>query len=231
MGFDLSKFRNWVLDWVMPRYCYGCGIEGELFCKNCCKSRIEIKNTQECPDCRMKSGDGVWCDKCIGNWNIDGLIVCCEKNDVLAKLVSEFKYKDIYSLDEILGNFFIQESFGRKFEMADFVTSVPLERKRFWWRGYNQAELLARQVSARFNISYCDVINRNFFTKQQVGLSRKERFENVKDVFDLNNRLDNKVVLLVDDVCTTMATLEECAKKMKENGAKKVYGIVLARGL
>ncbi len=231
MNFYFSKISDWLLDWVMPRYCFACGIEEEWLCEKCFVENIIFIDEQVCPDCRNISYEGFVCDDCGSRWALDGLLVCCNKNKLLARLVSDFKYKDIYRLEEILGKMFVQDNFLKLFENIDFVTCVPLERKRYWWRGYNQAELLANQVAKKYDIKYLDVIERKRFVRQQVGLSKKERFENVKKVFEVNTCVREKRIVLVDDVCTTMATLNECAKVLKDNGAKSVFGIVLARGL
>ena len=99
-------------------------------------------------------------------------------------------------------------------------------------RGYNQSEELAKELSKTLKIP---LILNNLIkiraTFPQIKLSAKERQENLKNAFSINNpeELKNKKIFLVDDVYTTGSTMEECAKTLKESGAKQVWGIAIAR--
>ena len=117
---------------------------------------------------------------------------------------------------------------------------VPLHPKRLNYRGFNQAELISRAVVESIGnrdsdrVSILPLLTRVKHTAQQAKLSKRERHENLEDAFTMNKKCihewDNQsVYFIVDDVCTTGATLENCAKVLKENGVKKVYGLVVAR--
>ena len=106
-------------------------------------------------------------------------------------------------------------------------------------RGYNQSELLAQEVGEKTGLKVVELLSKNKKTKQQVELQGVKRRKNLKGVFKLKNKncklpsgmqIDKKNILLVDDISTTGATLNECAKVLKEAGAKKVWGLVVARG-
>jgi ComF family protein len=112
----------------------------------------------------------------------------------------------------------------------DFVTSVPLHPAREQARGYNQSELLAEQTARAIRSTYVRALNRTRVTADQIGLNASERRANVRDAFvAVGNGMAGKNVVLIDDVCTTGATLDACATALFQNGARAVYGLTVAR--
>jgi len=110
--------------------------------------------------------------------------------------------------------------------------SVPLHQKRLNLRGFNQSELIAKYVAKKLGLAYVDCIKRIRDTKPQVTLKRGERRENVLDSFECNSsEIEDKKIVLIDDVSTTGATLSECAKALKARGAKKIIAAVVARNI
>jgi len=112
---------------------------------------------------------------------------------------------------------------------SEIIVPVPL----FWWkrlrRGYNQAMLLAHKISELCDIKLKDILRRTKNTKTQTKLDEDLRRENVLNAFTLKgNDIENKKILLVDDVLTTGATIDECARVLKEAGAEHVYSLVAA---
>lgn len=121
---------------------------------------------------------------------------------------------------------------------ADLIVPVPLHSWRRFRRGYNQSELLARELGRCLNIPICNALRRARHTAPQVGLSARERADNVREAFVL--RLDRagapilnpahaNTILLLDDVSTTGATLHECARVLKQAGIARVCALTLAR--
>lgn len=125
------------------------------------------------------------------------------------------------------------------------LTFVPMHWLRQARRGYNQAELLAKEVSKNTNIPVLNLLQKIRSTKRQVELTGKERRENLKIVFKViksqshsfarkfskeNYKVIGKKIIIIDDVTTTGSTLNECAKVLIEAGAKEVWGLVVARG-
>ena len=111
------------------------------------------------------------------------------------------------------------------------VTFVPLARGRQLQRGYNQAELLAREIGKQLGIPVLPLLRRVKKTKVQSRLAAEKRVENLKDAFGLENagqELSDQRILLVDDIATTGTTVLQCAKPMQEAGAS-VTAIVFAR--
>ena len=109
-------------------------------------------------------------------------------------------------------------------EQIDVVTSIPMTARDRRRRGYNQGELLARALAGKLSLPYESVLKKPYETKQQKLLTAVERTGNVLGVFDLCRGADvtDKTVLLVDDVITTGATIDECAKMLKLYGARRV---------
>lgn len=116
---------------------------------------------------------------------------------------------------------------------ADALVPVPLHFVRKHARGFNQAEILARGVSAETGTPVWDALRRRRWTRPQAGLRREARRRNVDGVFEARRSaetlLKGRWVILVDDVCTTGATLEACARALRAAGARRVDAITLAR--
>ena len=108
---------------------------------------------------------------------------------------------------------------------------VPLSSERMRERGFNQAEMLARELGAQRNLPVAaDVIRRVKHTRSQVGLSGAERIENVASAFAVDSRsVRNLSVIIIDDVCTTGATLGACANALLQREARQVWAYTLTR--
>ncbi len=125
------------------------------------------------------------------------------------------------------------------FSVPDCIIPVPLHPRRLRWRGFNQSLLLAEHIAEELTpllkIEVLDILSRARFNQPQMKIKNyQERLQNVKDIFTFRPDTDpslikNKSILLVDDIATTGATLEECAKVLKSAGAKKVFAAVVAR--
>jgi ComF family protein len=212
-----SALKEFVLDILFPVECLGCGKEGEWICGHCEeKVRLDIY-----------VGKGIFLDKIIVPYSYD--------NPIIKQSIHLFKYKNIEELGEVLGKIFINglNKIIRKGDFEAACVPIPLHEKRLRERGFNQSEILAIRVGDFFlwEISSA-IISRFRFTRPQVGLNEEERKENIKDAFSVkdNKIIHNKRIILIDDVFTTGATMEECAKALKEAGAGEVWGLALAKG-
>ncbi|MBU0721916.1 hypothetical protein KKA93_00450 [Patescibacteria group bacterium] len=114
----------------------------------------------------------------------------------------------------------------------NLVVPVPLSNKRLRWRGFNQAELLAQKIAGKYELAQDNNnLIRTKHKKPQAKLDEAHRLENVKDCFFWQgSHLNKKNIILIDDVVTTGATLNECAKVLKAAGAGEVWGLVAAKG-
>ncbi len=146
------------------------------------------------------------------------------------RAIYRFKYKGLrrlaVPLAEIMHRYLLENHIP-----ADILMPVPLHGSRLRERGFNQAALLARELGKQSGIPIVEgILVRVRETAPQVGLTASQRRENVKDAFRCaDGGVRGKRVLLIDDVCTTGATLEACSLTLREGGAASVWALVLAR--
>jgi competence protein ComFC len=153
----------------------------------------------------------------------------------LRRVVQKFKYGRKVSLGKPLGRLMTAgcEEFLSACEV-DLILPVPLHRKRLRWRGFNQSVLLAQQVSRTYGIPLDPfVICRQKETLPQTELAEDERRKNVRGAFSIEAKevVHGKNILLVDDVYTSGATVNECSRVLIRTGAKEVYVLTLARAM
>jgi ComF family protein len=148
----------------------------------------------------------------------------------LRDAVHKFKYDGVTALADPLGSL-VTEYWLRHPIAVDVLVPVPLHKDRLRRRGFNQAALLAHQLSESVEIALDDrTLVRQRATASQVDLDTEERKRNVHDAFRCtSSALAGEQVLLIDDVCTTGATLEACAVALKDGGTKCVQALTLAR--
>jgi ComF family protein len=226
----LKKTRNLLLDLVLPKFCIGCNKEGTYLCIKC-KKEILLVSAQICPECRRLSDGGRYHPECRKDISLQGIIVSAYyKEGPTKELIHNFKYNSVTELKGCLGKMI---SKAGKDIQADLITFTPLHPRRLAQRGYNQAEILALEASRRLKIPCLDLLRKITHTKRQVGLRGTQRRKNLEGVFRIKNQelsIKNKKIVIVDDITTTGTTLNECAKVLKEAGAKEVWGLVISRG-
>lgn len=149
---------------------------------------------------------------------------------VLREAMHHLKYRHRSMLAGPLGEL-MAGCWRREGADVDVAVPVPLHASRLRERGYNQAALLARELARRVNLAVDeDTLVRQWATASQVDLDVSQRRENVRGAFCCcGERLAGRRVLLVDDVCTTGATLEACAVALYDGGARSVRALTLAR--
>ena len=229
---QINSIFVFCLDLIFPKRCVECGGFGTFVCDKCL-AKIKPIKTQVCPKCGKISDLGKWCSGCKGKSKLTGIIVgAAYRSGPTKEMIHYLKYNSVTELARPLANILIDQLIDENLAGNVIITSVPLHKKRYLERGYNQSELIARNVSKKIGFAYQTLLNRNKYTEPQVKLKGMERRSNLIDVFELKKDagVKNRVILLVDDVSTTGTTLEECAKVLKASGAKKVYGLVVARG-
>jgi ComF family protein len=147
----------------------------------------------------------------------------------LRELIQLLKYGRIQTLAQPLGRLLAQAL--PRDQSFDAIVPMPLHWRKRWQRGFNQADLLARELGRRTNIPVRNVLRRVRFTSTQAGLTNAKRRLNVSGAFRArkNNSLSGQRVLLIDDVMTTGATAASCARALKITGARQVTLLTLAR--
>lgn len=148
----------------------------------------------------------------------------------IRKAIHGFKYDGVTALAQPLGRL-IADYWLTHPTQSDMIVPVPLHTQRLRKRGFNQAALLASELSERTNLALDDAtLVRHRATASQVGLGAEQRRTNVRDAFRCSTgALANRRVLLIDDVCTTGSTLEACALALQEGGVESVQALTLAR--
>lgn len=146
--------------------------------------------------------------------------------------IHRLKYKHDIGLGEALSRHLVELYDTLKWPV-DMIVPMPLSQTRLQERGYNQSSLLARPLAMARNVLYKpQAIDRIRNTRPQVGLSARDRFENVKDAFMGNQAIvKEKTILLIDDVTTTGATIQACCLALLSAGAKQTYVMTLARSV
>lgn len=243
------KIKKIVLDVLFPIYCFSCGMEGEFLCAECRDKILFLYPA--CPVCKNKNKDGRPCKgACRKKTNLTRLLSAVDYDDPLVnELIKSFKYGFVSEIGETLNSLTVQflelhqiTAENKKGETRLFkkkpenflLIPVPLHKKRKNWRGFNQAELLAELLGKNLRIGVRpDILARSKNTAPQAELeTREKRLNNIIGAFKVENPagLRNKIAVLIDDVSTTGATLEECAGVLKKAGVEQVYAITAARG-
>jgi competence protein ComFC len=249
-----------MLNTLFPPVCVSCKKEGDFLCADCLKNLDKKKispiyyKTEKDPDFHY----------------MDGVIYALDyaKNPQIQAAVKQLKYRFTQDLAEHFGNLIaekILELSMAKNRRIIFIP-VPLHKARLNYRGFNQAEIIARAVASKLpagKAEIAEILYRARETKQQAKLKKEERHENLKGAFRMNTKVvqsdcariwgpnywgeeskgvkenlikekgkersRSPIIFLVDDVCTTGSTLDNCAEVLKSNGFEKVYGLVIAR--
>jgi len=208
--------------------CIVCGREIHKNRYGLCESCRLPLNDNFCVRCgRHKVGTGDYCGEC-GNMSLHfdeaRSSVCYD--GAAKSIVHRFKYGDARYLAHVLSEYLLDTLIATDWSF-DCFTFVPLHPSRFKKRGYNQAELLATALAERTTTPCIPLLEKTVKTINQARLEREERIKNVVGSFSSYTKPPESVVI-IDDVMTTGATLDECAKVLKKNGAVKVYGLTFA---
>lgn len=230
IGLQWRDFCSQLLDLLFPPRCVGCRRIGAWLCAEC-QSQIPRVEPPFCVQCGDKVTADDLCTRCrTSPLQIERIRAVAYFEGALREAIHHLKYKGRTALAKPLGN--LMTTYWQQHPMpVDVVVPVPLHATRLRERGYNQAALLARELTQRTGLTLNErTLVRKRATAPQVELSAMQRRENVHDAFCCSDgELAEKRVLLIDDVCTTGATLEACAVALLESGAHSVQALTLAR--
>lgn len=174
------------------------------------------------------------CGHCLNKtFYFDKAISCIEYSDFSKKLIFKFKYSN----QTYMGKY-ISKIMKEKLEIEnikfDYILFVPLHKKRQNKRGFNQSEKIAKNLSRLIDVPVLDILIRKEHTKKLYKLKKIDRQKELKNAFDIkesNYKLNNKRILLVDDIFTTGVTVNEISKVLKLNGVDKVFVISMLTGM
>lgn len=220
-----------LLNLLFPKKCLNCGRVGDYLCSSCLQL-IPWHTEAKCLVCEKRAIGGYSHPGCLGAWGLDRAILLAYYRGPIRKVVQGLKYKKLADEQYFITNLIASRL--DKDDLKDFVvTSVPLHFTREFSRGFNQSKLLADGLASRIILVYKDnLIYRSSVIISQVELDKNDRARNVRGAFKVYDKKQvlGAKILLIDDVITTGATVSECAKVLKRNGAKEVWALALAHG-
>ncbi len=218
------KLAARAIDVLFPERCVGCGAFGTSFCGEC-EAALKLRpNPARCPNCWAHWPGPDNCPRCFAWDALDGAVGAFDYEGSIRRAVRGLKYRHTKSLADVMARGVAPLLAAHPGATA---LPIPLHRSRLRSRGFNQAELLL--LRAGWLPSEIQLF-RDRNTRAQFGLSHGERRSNVRGAFRYEGPgLKGATVLLVDDVVTTGATANECAKVLKDAGAGRVIAVAFAR--
>ena len=231
---------------IFPIRCLECSrfsgfYKRDYICRKCLNG-IAINRKLKCIGCEVETGCGKTCSGCKNINSVDQFFVLLDyKNQLAIKIIKCFKYRFVREivnpLSVLIKKYLIMLAREKKCSLAvknPVIVPVPLHPRRLNWRGFNQSELIAQSLA---DILQCQVepniLRRIRESRPQAEIKDKEeRLKKPLDAFEVASPapVKNRAIVLVDDVATTGATLNECARILKENGAAEIIGFVVAKG-
>lgn len=257
MRFLISLLSSFI-DFLYPPFCFVCKQDtsenrSRFICDSCLEQIKEIE-PPFCAKCgRSFVSENAFnniekpvCGKCQNkgsNVKYESVLSLGEYNGTLKEIIHIYKYNKKEQLKKILSEVLIKKiEMKHEFLKADMLIPVPLHWIRKRSRGFNQSEELGRCISESLKIPMKNLLKRKRNTRPQIGLSGDERIKNIRGAFKVSLiakriwkasngsrfNFEGKSVILVDDVVTTGATVNECAKVLKKAGAREVIVVCLA---
>jgi competence protein ComFC len=222
----IFAIKNSIINFIYPAYCGACkkalAASNETGVCNACLRQIKRHPK---PDCRAAES------------SFSAVRSVCLYEGATQELIHLFKYKNKRSLAGLFAQYMIdfikdEAIFAKGIEL---VTFVPLHRQRRRERDFNQSETLGRLIAAKLDLPAAECLEKTRKTTNQNELSRQDRLNNLKDAFRVRRQaaelFRGRTILLVDDVMTTGATLDECSRTLLAAGAREVRCLTLARGI
>jgi ComF family protein len=219
---NIRVLLTFIADSLFPRRCIGCGAQGESACIRCLSSvPIASKN---------------------GTVDADIISVFDYRDPVMRKAIWCLKYQRNRTIAKNLGRMlyeYLIDDLGERETLSHFIEPIlmpiPSAKKRVRARGFNQAELLARAITAHDKENHLELLTdaiikiRNTIPQARIR-NRGERLRNLRGAFAVTKpeRIRRRNIILIDDVATTGATIAEAKKVLKKAGAKKVIGLTVA---
>ena len=206
------NFLNVILDYIFPPTCTICNKFGQAYlCKECEKEL----------------------EKYLYNNKEKDVFHLFVYKEIIREKMIQFKFNDKSYMYHMFCEIFVKNKKACEFlKSYDIIIPVPIHKKRKHQRGYNQSELIARELASKLGVTiYTDILKKTKNTKPQSLLDAKDRKKNTQGVYIVENseKIKNKNVVILDDIYTTGATVNECKKMIKLAGAKNVGILTIAK--
>lgn len=219
----MIQIKTITIDLIYPPICGMCGkIDKNSLCKKC---EIELKKQAE--NQIINNGEEIE-DKYFNE-----LMYIFKYEGKIRKLILDYKFNEKAYLHLTFVNFLLKsKKIFENIKNYDTIIPVPISKKRNKTRGYNQSLLIAKKISKQTNlelVNNCLVKTKNII--EQSKLNKEDRIQNIQGVYELKNKqlIENKKILLIDDIYTTGSTVNECSKILKQGNPKKIGILVLAK--
>lgn len=234
-----SRIRNALLDTLIPPSCVGCGRVDTILCDGCRASwRFSVPSCflcgKACPKGTRREA-GATCHGCRRRTSVDVFLApLLMETSSVRKAIHSYKYRRVRGFAPLFGQMILSYAEYHRVVMpaGSVVVAIPLHPRRERARGFNQADLLARDVCSRTPLCYGqDALKRIRPTSVQASLMGSMRKRNIEGAFAVPDpgRILGNIIILIDDVKTTGATLNEAARTLKEAGARRVWAVTVAR--
>ena len=219
----ILKIQEKILNLIYPQTCGICGkINENSLCKKC-----EIKLNKQAENIILKEGTEIE-DKYFNE-----LMYIFRYEGQIRKLIIDYKFNDKAYLYKMFVNFLLKnKKIFENIKNYDTIITVTISKKRKNERGYNQSLLISRNIAEKTNLELmnnCLIKTKNII--EQSKLNKEDRLQNIQGVYDLKNKklLENRKILLIDDIYTTGSTANECSKTLRAANPDKVGILVLAK--
>ena len=220
-----------ISDILYPVKCINCGgfENNKIFCGGC----LEILNRNALAECKICKKPPYLCN-CSKILYIDAIFYkYFYKGDEIKKAIYRYKRANLYYINEFFAKdmfILLKKSDRINIGEIDYITNVPRRNKSIRYFGYDQTRNLAKLIAKYSGIPYKPILKLSGKTQEQKKLNYEERAANVKNKYMPVNKVEKSEynILLIDDMVATGNTLSECARVLKNTGAKKVYALCIA---
>lgn len=215
----MNRIINNILNLVYPNACGFCN----KICKECLCKKCEIKIKKYEINLMQKNK----------NKYFDELFCIFKYENIIRETLIKYKFNNKPYIYKTFSKIILKNKKTCGFlEKYDIIIPVPISKKRKYERGYNQTELISKEISKKLNIKFINnILIKTIDTKAQSELNKKDRATNIKNVFEIIDyeAIRNMNILIFDDIYTTGSTVNECARILKQVGAEKIGVLTIAK--
>lgn len=214
-----------ILSTIAPHECLACGKEGQLLCAICAAGSADA--LPRCYQCQNTSEEFATCGRCLPNTSLYSARALKIYGGSAKELVHMLKFERARGAADVIAQ--LMTPALADLPQNTLVTHVPTATRRARMRGYDQAQLIARQLAVALGLEYAVLLARSGQARQ-VGKTRAQRQEQLRGQFAAvrPHIVQNRSILLIDDVITTGSTLEACANTLQKAGAHRIDVAVFA---